>query len=96
MNYVEDKHKFKMWDWDEQCFYVIPKEDIAEAIYYAWNYEFDVYDRESDELIFSGNLDNEENSELLEPYGLRVIDTENYRELQNIETSEIYKADWQK
>ncbi|PEW60453.1 hypothetical protein CN448_30785 [Bacillus cereus] len=91
-----NNYKFTMWDWDEGCFYIIPKEDIVEAIYYAWNYEFDVYDRELDVKIFSGNLDNEENSELLEKYGLRVVDADKLRQLQNIETGEIYKASWEK
>ncbi|PFF63365.1 hypothetical protein CN334_19420 [Bacillus thuringiensis] len=91
-----NNHKFKMWDWDEGCFYVIPKENVVEAIYFAWNYEFDVYEIDSGEMIFSGQLDNEDNSEMLEKYGLRVIDGENYRNLQNIETSEIYKASWEK
>lgn len=90
------EYKFKMWDWDEGCFYIIPKEDIVEAIHYAWNYEFDVYDREKDELIFSGRENDEVNSEMLEPYGLRLIEDDKYRNLQNIETGEIYKADWQK
>ncbi|WP_257149337.1 hypothetical protein [Bacillus sp. R86525] len=91
-----NNHKFKMWDWDEGCFYAIPKENVVEAIYFAWNYEFDLYEIESGEMIFSGNQNNEENSEMLEPYGLRVIDTEKYRQLQNIETGEIYKAGWEK
>ncbi|ALA07766.1 hypothetical protein PBC6_174 [Bacillus phage PBC6] len=90
------EYKFKMWDWDEGCFYIIPKEDIVEAIYFAWNYEFDVYDRESGEQIFSGQLDNEENSEMLKPYGIRVIDGETERNLQSIETGEIFRAEWQK
>ncbi|AXU41285.1 hypothetical protein BC01_188 [Bacillus phage BC01] len=94
MNSME--YKFKMWDWDEGCFYIIPKEDIVEAIYFAWNYEFDVYDRESGEQIFSGQLDNEENSEMLKPYGIRVIDGETERNLQSIETGEIFRAEWQK
>lgn len=93
---MEPKYKFKMWDWDEGAFYIIPKENVVDAIYFAWNYEFDVYERESGGKIFSGQLDDEENSEMLEPYGLRVIEGEKERQLQNIETGEIYKADWQK
>ncbi|QEG04186.1 hypothetical protein [Bacillus phage BC-T25] len=93
---MEPNYKFKMWDWDEGCFYLIPKEDIVDAIYFAWNYEFDVYEVESGDKIFSGQLDDEENSEMLEPYGLRLIEGETERNLQNIETGEIYKADWQK
>ncbi|PGE59256.1 hypothetical protein COM65_19200 [Bacillus wiedmannii] len=93
---MKDNYKFKMWDWDESRFYAIPMENVVEAIYFAWNYEFDVYEIDSGEMIFSGQLDNEDNSEMLEKYGLRVIDGENYRNLQNIETGEIYKASWEK
>lgn len=89
------KHKFKMYDWDEGCYYIIPKENIVDAIHYAWNYEFDVYDRESGELIFSGQEDDDFNSEMLEPYGVRVIETEKHRCLQTIETGEIHLAEWQ-
>lgn len=91
-----NNHKLKMWDWDEGCFYAIPKENVVEAIYFAWNYEFDVYEIETGEMIFSGQLENEENSEMLKKYGLRVIDGEKYRNLQNVETGEIYKASWEK
>ncbi|HDR6300274.1 TPA: hypothetical protein QCU59_004063 [Bacillus cereus] len=93
---MDSNHKFKMWDWDEGCFYAIPKEDVVEAIYFAWNYEFDVYEIESGELIFSGQEDDDFNSEMLEPYGVRLIESENCRCLQNVKTGEIYKADWQK
>ncbi|AQY42414.1 hypothetical protein P4V72_05810 [Bacillus thuringiensis] len=92
---MKDNYKFKMWDWDEGRFYAIPMENVVEAIYFAWNYEFDVYEIDSGEMIFSGQLDNEDNSEMLEKYGLRVIDGEKYRNLQNIETGEIYKANWE-
>ncbi|PHD56122.1 hypothetical protein COF57_28325 [Bacillus wiedmannii] len=93
---MKDNYKFKMRDWDEGRFYAIPMENVVEAIYFSWNYEFDVYEIDSGEMIFSGQLDNEDNSEMLEKYGLRVIDGENYRNLQNIETGEIYKASWEK
>ncbi|MCW1939457.1 hypothetical protein OMD49_06415 [Bacillus anthracis] len=93
---LDSNHKFKMWDWDEGCFYAIPKDDVVEAIYFAWNYEFDVYEIESGEMIFSGRLDNEDNSEMLEKYGLKVIDADKLRQLQNIKTGEIYKASWEK
>ncbi|MEB9673782.1 MULTISPECIES: hypothetical protein [Bacillus cereus group] len=96
MIFLKNNYKFKMWDWDEGCFYALPKENVVEAIYFAWNYEFDVYEIESGEMVFAGHLDNEENSEMLEKYGLRVIDGEKYRNLQNIETGEIYKASWEK
>ncbi|MCU5063720.1 hypothetical protein OB986_21145 [Bacillus cereus] len=55
-----------------------------------------MYEIESGEMVFAGHLDYEENSEVLEKYGLRVIDGEKYRNLQNIETGEIYKASWEK
>lgn len=90
------EYKFKMWDWDSGEFVVIPTNDIVAAIYYAWNYEFDVYNVATDELIFSGHEDNVDNSELLKEYGLRVFDGYRYRYLQNIETGEIYKAHWQR
>ncbi|MEB8651900.1 hypothetical protein P4G96_24300 [Bacillus cereus] len=93
---LDNNYKFKMWDWDEGCFYAIPKENVVEAIHYAWNYEFDVYEIESGELIFSGQEDDDFNSEMLEPYGVRLIESENCRCLQNVKTGEIYKADWQK
>ncbi|PHA03019.1 hypothetical protein COE51_01360 [Bacillus pseudomycoides] len=92
---MNPNYKFMMWDWDECKYCVIPKENIVEAIYYAWNYEFDVHEIETEELIFTGQETNEFNSEALEKYGLRLIDGEKYRQLQNIETGELYKADWQ-
>ncbi|AHN66591.1 hypothetical protein Bcp1_116 [Bacillus phage Bcp1] len=89
------EHKFKMYDWDEGCFYIIPKNNIVDAIHYAWNYEFDVYDRETGELIFSGQEDDDFNSEMLEPYGIRLIENGTHRCLQTIETGEIHLAEWQ-
>ncbi|GGH46088.1 hypothetical protein GCM10008014_08520 [Paenibacillus silvae] len=90
--------KFAAWDWDGGEFIPLMTDNIVEAIYTAWNYEFDVYEnnRDSYDLIFSGTQDNEWNSEMLEKYGIRVIDHEKHRHLQNIETGEIYFADWQK
>lgn len=89
-------YKFKMWDWDSGEFVVIPTNDIVAAIYYAWNYEFNVYCVATETLIFSGQEDNDLNSELLEEYGLRVVDGDWFRYLQNIETGEIYKSEWQR
>jgi hypothetical protein len=88
--------KFLAWDWDGGEYKKIPSNDVVEAIYIAWNYEFDVYMNEGEEkrLIFSGHEDNESNSEMLKPYGIRLIDHKGERKLQNIETGEIYKADW--
>ncbi len=92
---MKKEAKFMAYDWDGGEFRLLPSNDIVEAIYTAWNYEFDVYEAETEELIFSGHEDNETNSEWLEPYGIRVIDGDKYRHLQNIVTEEIYKADWQ-
>ncbi|MEK4908349.1 MULTISPECIES: hypothetical protein [Niallia] len=50
----------------------------------------------SEELIFSGREDNEGNSEMLKPYGLRLINDGSLRRLQNIETGEIYTAEWER
>ncbi|MED0665729.1 hypothetical protein P4T04_05275 [Bacillus badius] len=86
--------KFLAWDWDGGEFKKIPSNNVVEAIYMAWNYEFDVYRAEDKTLIFSGQEDNEGNSAMLEPYGLRLIDKEKGRFLQNIETGEIYQPDW--
>ena len=87
------KSKFKAHDWDGGGFISLPN-NIVEAIYEAWNYEFDVYEVETDELIFTGQEDNETNSKWLEPYGIRIIDHGSYRKIQNIETGEIYEVDW--
>lgn len=91
----KNKAKFMAYDWDEGVFKLLPTNNVVEAIYIAWNYEFDVYEVETEDMIFSGREDNEGNSEWLEPYGIRMIDHEGYRKLQNIETGEIYNADWQ-
>jgi hypothetical protein len=88
--------KFVAWDWDGGGFKKIPSNDIVEAVYIAWNYEFDVYEVDGEEknLIFSGREDNEFNSEMLEKYGVKMIDHEGYRKLQHLETGEIHNAEW--
>lgn len=88
--------KFMAYDWDGGEFRLLPTNDVVEAIHIAWNYEFDVYEVETENIIFSGREDNEGNSDWLEPYGIRMIDDGKYRKLQNIETGEIYNADWQR
>lgn len=88
--------KFMAWDWDDGKFKFIPSNNVVEAIHIAWNYEFDVYEVETENIIFSGREDNAGNSDWLEPYGIRMIDDGGLRVLQNIETGEIYRADWQK
>lgn len=88
--------KFMAYDWDEGEYKLLPSNNVVEAIYIAWNYEFDVYEVATEDIIFSGRENNEVNSEWLEPYGIRMIDHEKHRKLQNIETGEIYEADWQR
>jgi hypothetical protein len=90
--------KFWAWNWDGGGFIPLKTDNIVKAIYWAWNYEFDVYETDGEEknLIFSGQEDNEGNSAMLEKYGIRVIDNEKHRHLQNVETGEIYTANWQK
>jgi hypothetical protein len=88
--------KFMAYDWDGGEFKWIPTNNIVDAIHTAWNYEMDVYEIETENIIFSGRESNEVNSEWLEPYGLRLIDQDKYRALLNLETGEVYKADWQK
>lgn len=89
--------KFMAWNWDGGEFITLPTNNVVEAIHMAWNYEFDVYEVDGDDkkLIFSGQEDNEGNSLMLEKYGLRLIDHEKFRRLQNVETGEIYHADWE-
>lgn len=90
--------KFYAWDWDSGEFLFLNTENVVDAIHQAWNYEFDVYeaDGEDKHLIFSGQEDNEGNSEMLEKYGIRLIDQGERRHLQNIKTGEIYYADWER
>lgn len=70
------------------------KKSLAETIQEAWNYEAQVYDSESN-LVFNGWLEDDEQNELLEPYGLMIVEL-NYRYLKNVKTGEIYVDDWQK
>lgn len=71
------------------------EKDLAETIQGAWNYEAQVYDSESN-LVFDGWLDDDEQNELLEPYGLMVVELGDYRYLKNIKTGKLYLDDWQK
>jgi hypothetical protein len=89
------KYKFMAWDWDAGEFVFIPTNDFVEAIYWAWNYEFDVYNAETKDEILVRYDSNDVNSELMEPYGYRLIDHDGYRNLQSIETGEIFKPDWE-
>ncbi|MCA1025725.1 hypothetical protein LCM23_06445 [Cytobacillus kochii] len=92
----KNEAKFMAWDWDEGRFVLIPSNNIVEAIHIAWNYEFDLYEAETEKIIFSGREDNVGNSDWLEPYGIRMIDDGGHRVLQNIKTGEIYRANWQR
>lgn len=85
--------KFMAYDWDDGEFVLLRSNDIVKAIYTAWNFEFDVYEVATEKIIFSGRENNEANSEWLEPYGLRLIDNDGCRKLQNIQTGEIYGED---
>ena len=66
--------------------------NIVKAIYTAWNIEADLY--LDDELIFASREDNEFNSEILKPYGYKMIDGEEYREIVEIKTGKIIGYDW--
>lgn len=85
---------FVGYDWNDGMFYPLKTENVVDAIHMAWNYENDVYEAKTEKRIFSGREDNEWNSEMLEPYDLRMIDHQGYRCLQDIKTDEIYKPDW--
>src|SRR6185312_8891502 len=91
----KNEAKFMMYDWDEGVFELLPTNNIVESIYTAWNYEFDLYEVETEDIVFSGRECNEANSEWLEPYGIRMIDGDRYRVLQDIKTGEVYEAEWQ-
>lgn len=88
--------KFMAYDWDGGEYKLLPTNEVVEAIHTAWNYEMDVYEVETENIIFSGRESNEVNSEWLEPYGLRLIDHDKYRALLNLDTGEVYKPDWQR
>lgn len=90
-------YPFMALDWDSGGYIILKTNNVVEAIFTAWNYEFDVYEVETEDIIFSGREDNEENSDWLESYGIRMIDDSKgeHRVLQNIKTSEIYSPNWQ-
>lgn len=72
----------------------VSEEDLPTTIVRAWNYEASVYDEEN-YTLFNGYLDNEENSELLEPFDLQIINIKGYRYLQHKKTGVIYLAGWE-
>lgn len=90
--------KYKTYNKDEGKYQCIASNNLVEAIHIAWNYEYDVYTADTEQLIFSAYEDNDTNSELLLSYGLRLIDDENseYRVLQDIQTNEIFLPDYLK
>ncbi|TCI25558.1 hypothetical protein EVJ32_09545 [Exiguobacterium sp. SH5S4] len=88
------KAKFMSYDRDEGRFIVLKSNNIVTAIYTAWNYEFPVYERETEECIFDGFADNDDNNEMFKDYDVRVIDREGLRRLQTISTGEVHKAPW--
>jgi len=82
--------------------------NLIRAIYSSWNIESELYllnkgvkkinwnEKLLDQakIIFSPMDDNELNSELLEKYGYKMEDGEEYREIINIKTGEIVKYEW--
>ena len=89
------RFKYLMRDWDSQRMSVIPRANIVDAINYARNYEFDVYLRETKELIFMCMSRNNEANKLLKPYGLEIIDSDGCRKLKSLDSGEIFTASWQ-
>lgn len=85
---------FRVWG-DYGDINYVSKLELAETIQKAWNYEAHVYDSENN-LVFNGWLDDEEQNELLEPYGFTIVEIGGYRYLKNIETGHVYVEDWQK
>lgn len=69
---------------------------LVNAIYTAWNIEADLYllVNKDEILIFAPQESNELNSELLEPYGYKMIDGEIYREIMDIKTGKVIRYDW--
>lgn len=90
------KPKFKALNWDGGEFFKLGTRDIVQAIYMSWNYEFDLYTIKPEKRIFSGNLDNKQNSKLLRKYDVSLVDTKEGRRLQSIVTGEIFKPTWEK
>jgi hypothetical protein len=82
--------------------------NLVKAIYTAWNIEADLYLLndglkkisdfsllyEESKLIFSPYEGNEFNSELLEEFGYKMVDGDEYREIIEVKTGKIIKYDW--
>ena len=90
------KSKFMYLDREEGRFVKMQTNNVVNAIYTAWNYEYPVYEVATELCIFEPYADNEDNSEMLEEYGVRVVDDKGRRKLQTISTGEIHKAPWEK
>jgi len=74
------------------------EDDLILAIFSAWNIEANLYllDEETNQekLIFAPYEDNEFNSDLLEEYGYKMIDGDEYREIIDVKTGDVVKYDW--
>jgi hypothetical protein len=86
------------------------EDNLVKAIYTAWNIEADLYllsqnfnrknqkypqeDRENCTLVFCPVEGNEFNCELLEPYGYKMEDGEELRDIIEIKTGKVVKYDW--
>ena len=74
------------------------EDDLILAIFSAWNIEANLYllDEETNQekLIYAPDEDNEFNSDLLEEYGYKMIDGDEYREIIDVKTGDVVKYDW--
>lgn len=72
------------------------EQDLVKAIYTAWNIEADLYLLTDGDwqIIFAPWESNENNSDLLETYGYKMIDGEKYREIIDIKTGKSISYDW--
>lgn len=92
---------------DKGYFY---EKDLVKAIYTAWNIEADLYllsknfnkknqqypqqDRENCKLVFCSVEGIEFNSDVLEPFGYRMEDGEELRDIIEISTGNVIRYDW--
>jgi len=74
------------------------EDNLILAIYSSWNIEANLYlldeDTNQEKLIFAPYEPNEFNSDLLEEYGYKMIDGEEYREIIDAKTGDVVKYDW--
>lgn len=70
--------------------------NLVKAIYTAWNIDANLYliKNNKKELIFAPYEGNELNSELLNSYGYKMTDGEEYREIVDIKTDKVIRYDW--